>query len=105
MTSAESVPLIPRKIRPFLAFTSRRIGSMMLPKIVPEAAVNRALMALAALAVWVGSIPFAAELENDPHFHHFHLNVVDPQKSIEFYQRIFGAVPIKFGGRTDAAFT
>src|SRR3954468_16064668 len=42
---------------------------------------------------------------NDVHFHHIHLNVTDPQKSIEFYQRIFGSVPVKFGGRTDALFT
>jgi catechol 2,3-dioxygenase-like lactoylglutathione lyase family enzyme len=42
---------------------------------------------------------------NDVHFHHLHFNVADPQKSIEFYQRIFGAVPVKFGGLTDALFT
>jgi catechol 2,3-dioxygenase-like lactoylglutathione lyase family enzyme len=42
---------------------------------------------------------------NDVHFHHIHLNVTDPPRSLEFYQRIFGSVPVKFGGRTDALFT
>jgi catechol 2,3-dioxygenase-like lactoylglutathione lyase family enzyme len=42
---------------------------------------------------------------NEVHFHHVHLNVADPVKSIEFYQRVFGAVPIRFGGITDALFT
>jgi catechol 2,3-dioxygenase-like lactoylglutathione lyase family enzyme len=39
------------------------------------------------------------------HFHHVHLNVVDPTKTIEFYQRVFGAVPIKFQGFADALFS
>ena len=39
------------------------------------------------------------------HFHHVHLNVVDPQQTIAFYQRVFGALPIKFNGGQDALFT
>jgi catechol 2,3-dioxygenase-like lactoylglutathione lyase family enzyme len=43
----------------------------------------------------------------EPHarFHHVTLNVVDPQKSIQFYGRVFGATPVKFRGVADAAFT
>jgi len=37
-------------------------------------------------------------------FHHVHLNVTDPKKSIQFYRRVFGAVPVKYRGQ-DALFT
>jgi catechol 2,3-dioxygenase-like lactoylglutathione lyase family enzyme len=39
------------------------------------------------------------------HFHHIHLNVTDPAESMRFYQRVFGAVPVKFRGQRDALFT
>jgi catechol 2,3-dioxygenase-like lactoylglutathione lyase family enzyme len=42
---------------------------------------------------------------NPAHFHHVHLNVTDIQRSTDFYQRVFGAVPVKFNGRSDALFT
>lgn len=38
-------------------------------------------------------------------FHHLHLNVTDPERTLEFYQRIFGAMPVKFRGVSDALFT
>jgi catechol 2,3-dioxygenase-like lactoylglutathione lyase family enzyme len=38
-------------------------------------------------------------------FHHVMLNSLDPQKSIDFYSRVFGASPIKFRGVCDALFT
>jgi catechol 2,3-dioxygenase-like lactoylglutathione lyase family enzyme len=38
-------------------------------------------------------------------FHHVMLNAIDPAKSIQFYQRVFGASPIKFRGVADALFT
>ena len=38
-------------------------------------------------------------------FHHVHLNVTDPQASIDFYKRIFGGVPVKFRNKQDAIFT
>ena len=46
----------------------------------------------------------AAEAE-PARFHHVMLNVTDPGKSINFYRRVFGAVPIKFRGVSDALFT
>ncbi|HVR31023.1 MAG TPA: VOC family protein [Thermoanaerobaculia bacterium] len=39
------------------------------------------------------------------HFHHVHLNVVDPARSIDFYRRIFGGVPLRFRYAADAVFT
>ena len=38
-------------------------------------------------------------------FHHVHLNVTDPQKTLAFYAKWFGASPVKFGGSADALFT
>ncbi len=40
-----------------------------------------------------------------PHYHHFHLNVVDPAESIKFYRRFLGAVEVKYRGVADALFT
>jgi len=39
------------------------------------------------------------------HFHHVHLNVTNQQETMKFYQRVFGAVPVKFMGKRDALFT
>ena len=38
-------------------------------------------------------------------FHHIHLNVTDPGRSIDFYRATFGAVPIEFRGVADAVYT
>ncbi|MCH8204512.1 MAG: VOC family protein, partial [Candidatus Hydrogenedentes bacterium] len=37
-------------------------------------------------------------------FHHVHLNVTDPEKTIDFYRTILSAEPIKFRGLSDALF-
>ena len=43
---------------------------------------------------------------NEPaHFHHVRLNVTDVDRTRQFYQRVFGAVPIRFRGAADALFT
>jgi catechol 2,3-dioxygenase-like lactoylglutathione lyase family enzyme len=39
------------------------------------------------------------------HFHHVRLNVTNIEESIRFYSRVFGAVPVKFRGASDALFT
>ena len=39
------------------------------------------------------------------HFHHIHLNVTDREKTLAYYQKYFGAKPVKYRGRTDALFT
>ena len=46
-----------------------------------------------------------AQEANDPHFHHIHINAVDPGASAAFYQKVFGAVPIQYNGVKDALFT
>lgn len=38
-------------------------------------------------------------------FHHVHLNVTDPEATIEHYVKFFGAVPVTFRGVSDALFT
>jgi len=66
--------------------------------------MKRIALAVAAVALWATAAALTAE-PNAVHFHHFHLNVTNPQKSMEFYRSVFGAVPVKFGGRADAVFT
>ena len=39
------------------------------------------------------------------HFHHVHLNVTDPQASIAFYQKFFGANTVRYRGLSDGLFT
>ena len=51
------------------------------------------------------SIASYAEDAEPANFHHVHLNVTDPDRSIEFYTRIFGATKTKYAGITDALFT
>ena len=71
-----------------------------------EAPVTKLRLALplAILTVWLVAVQTAPP-PNDAHFHHVHMNVVDPQRSIDFYRRYFSAVPVKFAGRSDALFT
>ena len=57
-----------------------------------------ALLLSRSASVWAEDAPPAR-------FHHVMLNSVDPQKSIQFYSRVFGASPIKFRGVADALFT
>ena len=38
-------------------------------------------------------------------FHHIHLNVTDPDTTIAYYQKYFGAKKVKYRGKTDALFT
>ena len=43
--------------------------------------------------------------EGPADFHHVRLNVTDPDRTRRFYQRMFGALPVKFRGVSDALFT
>jgi catechol 2,3-dioxygenase-like lactoylglutathione lyase family enzyme len=38
-------------------------------------------------------------------FHHVHLNVTDPQGTVDFYEKFFGALPIQYRDRSPALFT
>jgi catechol 2,3-dioxygenase-like lactoylglutathione lyase family enzyme len=64
-------------------------------------------LAIAALLLYVfarGAAGQSIEVER-AHFHHVRLNVTNVDESIRFYSRVFGAVPVKFQGVTDALFT
>jgi catechol 2,3-dioxygenase-like lactoylglutathione lyase family enzyme len=57
------------------------------------------LLVLVALAGWAGAadVPTA-------HFHHVHLNVTNPAKTVAFYKRICGAVGIQYHDKEPALF-
>lgn len=64
------------------------------------------LIALFIAAVCCVGIQSKSAAAIEPaHFHHVRLNVTDVDKSIAFYQRVFGTVPVKFRGGPDALFT
>ncbi len=67
----------------------------------------RRLIVLSTLVgVSVGSIWLAQAQRLSPaRFHHVHLNSVDPTATLQFYQRHFGAMPVKFRNASDALFT
>jgi catechol 2,3-dioxygenase-like lactoylglutathione lyase family enzyme len=71
-------------------------------------------LARARLSLGGGGLPLVAALalqqppavvEEQARFHHVHLNVTDPQRTLAFYSKHFGASPVKFGGVADALFT
>ena len=47
----------------------------------------------------------ASEETEAAHFHHVRLNVTDPERTRRFYQTMFGALPVRFRGASDALFT
>jgi catechol 2,3-dioxygenase-like lactoylglutathione lyase family enzyme len=56
----------------------------------------------------VFAVSAAVMQQNGPapaHFHHVHANSTDPAKTQEFYEKTFGAQPVRFKDRTDALFT
>ena len=56
--------------------------------------------------VWLFAAAGIASGADEPaHFHHVRLNVTHVDESIRFYQKVFGAVPVKFRGGQDALFT
>jgi catechol 2,3-dioxygenase-like lactoylglutathione lyase family enzyme len=65
----------------------------------------RSVVLALALGGWCVAGAAAQAPPEPASFHHVHLNVADPQKTIEFYQRVFGAVLVKFQGVADALFT
>lgn len=75
-------------------------------------AVNpwRCLALLAALLVTPAHPAFCEEQEGPEgvaaaHFHHVHLNVTDPEATLEFYQRYLGATEVLYRGLRPALFT
>lgn len=64
---------------------------------------RRALLVLGVVACAAGQDGLLHGAE-PAHFHHVRLNVSDVGKSMRFYQRMFGAVPIKYRGNPQALF-
>lgn len=46
-----------------------------------------------------------ARAEEPAHFHHVHLNVTDPARTIAYYMKIHGATRVNYRGVSDALFT
>lgn len=70
--------------------------------------LGRLMWPALAIALSLGGLPaaWAQEQNVEPaRFHHVRLNVLDPEQSIRFYCRVFGAVPIQFRGGPPALFT
>ncbi len=61
-------------------------------------------MAFGLLFVFCVVQPGQPRAAEPAHFHHVRLNVRDVAKSMRFYQRVFGAVPIKYRGNSDSLF-
>lgn len=61
--------------------------------------------ALLALSLACRLTASAEEPAQPARFHHVLINSTSPDKSIRFYRRVFGAVPIKFRNTADALFT
>lgn len=61
--------------------------------------------ALLLLVVRAGTAYPGEESAPPARFHHVLLNSTDPDKSLRFYRRVFGAVPIKFRNASDALLT
>jgi len=68
--------------------------------------MNRRLAALAPLFCFlVAGLAGRSHGDEPAHFHHIRLNVTNVDESIRFYARVFGAVPVKFHGTSNALFT
>jgi len=68
--------------------------------------MRRVFLAVGLLAVLTVSV---TTLQQRPqvaaHFHHVHVNSTDPARTQAFYEKTFGAQPVKFKDKTDALFT
>jgi catechol 2,3-dioxygenase-like lactoylglutathione lyase family enzyme len=59
---------------------------------------------IAATCILLFTIPYAHAVE-PAHFHHVRLNVTHPEKTLEFYEKYLGAVPIRYRNVVDGLFT
>ncbi|MCH8203992.1 MAG: VOC family protein [Candidatus Hydrogenedentes bacterium] len=59
---------------------------------------------LGAVLLGLGPAAWAQEVE-PAHFHHVHLNVTDPAKTLAYYKKIHGATETRYRGVADALFT
>ncbi len=64
---------------------------------------GRLIARVSFIAVLVTS--FSITAQGPAHFHHVHLNVTDPARTIAYYTKMHGATPVKYRGLADALFT
>ena len=50
------------------------------------------------------ALPLLSAEGEKPRFHHVHLNVVDPERTMGYYVKVHGAVPTRYAGVVDALF-
>lgn len=62
-------------------------------------------MASAFLGVLACLIASQASAEESARFHHAHVNALDPQKSVQWYQKFFSAVPVTYNDSVAGVFT
>ena len=62
------------------------------------------MAAMGLAAIFAGGAA-TTHAEDNARFHHIHLNVVDPAKTIDFYDKYFSGVRVKFRGKSDAILT
>ncbi|HUR33310.1 MAG TPA: VOC family protein [Vicinamibacterales bacterium] len=68
--------------------------------------MRRLAVAGGLLAVLTASVSTVEERRVRPaHFHHVHVNATSPARTQEFYEKTFGAQPVRFKDTTDALFT
>ena len=67
--------------------------------------MKRVLMSTAFVVLAVSAPLMQQRGPTSAHFHHVHVNSTDPARTQEFYEKTFGAQPVKFKDRTDALFT
>lgn len=64
---------------------------------------------MAVLVLTLGLLPGATAQSNEdltaPSFHHVGLNVTDPDETVEFYSKVFGALGVEYAGKAKALFT
>lgn len=61
---------------------------------------------LSRIAVIVALLACASARAQEPaHFHHVHLNVTDPARTMAYYMKIHGATPVQYRGVAEALFT
>lgn len=57
------------------------------------------------LAIFMLTAAAAAADVEPARFHHVHLNVTDPEATMEFYERIFGATRVKYAHTVESLYT
>ena len=67
--------------------------------------LHRSRLSLLVGIVCFGHAKISGADVTPAHFHHVHLNVTDPKTTQQFFERFFGAVPIRYRARLPALFT